>query len=92
MNGVALAEKLPMEKRRVKIGSRQGSDSILTLCVDNPYSGSVRLGRDGLPRAKRVGHGVGLVSVAATVHRYNGTMSIRTEDSLFSVGIVPYAK
>ncbi len=91
-NALHAAEKLPCEKRRVKVGSQQSSASILTLCVDNPYEGSVRLGRDGLPRAKRVGHGIGLASVAATVHRYNGTMAIRTEGGIFAVDIVLYAK
>ncbi len=90
-NALHAVEKLPMEKRRVKVGSQQSSDSILTICVDNPYEGSVKLGRDGLPRVKRLGHGVGLASVSATVRRYNGTMAIRTEGGLFSVDIVLYA-
>ena len=90
-NALHAVEKLPMEKRRVKVGSQQSSDSILTLCVDNPYEGTVKLGRDGLPRARRAGHGVGLASVAATVHRYDGTIALRTEGGLFSVDIVLYA-
>lgn len=91
-NALHAVERLPLDKRLVKVGSQQSSDSILTLCVDNPYEGSIRLGRDGLPRAKRVGHGVGLASVAATVRRYNGTMAVRTERGVFAVDIVLYAK
>ncbi len=91
-NALHAVEKLPMEKRRVKVGSQQNSDSILTLCVDNPYEGTVKLGRDGLPRARRAGHGVGLASVAGTVHRYNGTMAISAEMGIFSADIVLYAR
>lgn len=90
-NALHAVEKLPAEKRRVRVGSQQSSESILTLCVDNPYAGSVKLGRSGLPRAKRAGHGVGLASVAATVHRYNGTMALHTDGGVFSVDVVLYA-
>ncbi len=91
-NALHAVQKLPLEQRRVKAGSQQSSDSILTLCVDNPCEGDVKFGRDGLPRARRIGHGVGLASVAATVRRYNGTMSIHAERGVFSVDIVLYAK
>ncbi len=90
-NALHAVRELPAEQRRVKVGSEEGGNGNLTLCVDNPYAGTVRLGRNGLPRAKLAGHGVGLASVAATVHRYDGTIAIRTEGGLFSVDIVLYA-
>ncbi len=90
-NALHAVAELPVERRRVKIGAEQRS-SILTLCVDNPYAGTLRLGRNGLPRANRSGHGVGLASVAATVRRCDGTMELSTEGGVFSVDIVLYAR
>ena len=39
------------------------------------------------PSRKR-GHGIGLPSVAATVKRYNGTLSVTAKDGVFGVNIL----
>lgn len=90
-NSLHAVRELPPEQRHVKVGSEQRSNGNLTLWVDNPYAGTVKLGHDGLPHGKLAGHGVGLASVAATVHRYDGTISICTEGGIFSVGIMLFA-
>ncbi|MBQ9458630.1 MAG: GHKL domain-containing protein [Oscillospiraceae bacterium] len=90
-NALHAVEALPAERRRVKAGSEQNGSGNLTICVENPYEGTVRLGRDGLPRTRLAGHGVGLASVKATVHRYDGTISLSTEGGMFSVGVVLFA-
>ena len=91
-NALYEVEKLPEAQRRIRVGSDMATDAILTLCVDNPYAGTVALGQDGLPKAQLGGHGIGLHSVAATVRRYHGTFNISTEAQLFSVDIVLYSK
>ena len=58
------------------------------LSVDNPYSGRIRLMKNGLPRSDREGHGIGLTSVMNTVKRYDGSMNIKTDKNIFSVDIV----
>ena len=68
--------------------SRLISEQMLGLSMENPYAGRVRFGRDGLPRSSQPEHGIGLSSVAATVHKYNGTLDITTENGIFSVNIL----
>ena len=89
-NALNAVFSLPPDKRVVRVGCEMSTDSILTLCIDNPYTGTVRFGRNGLPRARRSDHGVGMASVSATVARYHGTMALRAEGGVFSVEIVVY--
>ena len=46
--------------------------------------GDIVFGRNGLPTSHKKDHGVGLASVAATVKRHNGTLSITAKDGVFS--------
>lgn len=66
------------------------SDAMLGVSVSNPYTGKIRLGKNGLPHGGKAGHGLGLASVASTVQRYRGTLDIRTENNVFAVDILMY--
>ena len=90
-NALHAVAELPAERRRVRARAEIRRNGSLTLSVDNPYAGEVRLGTDGLPADKRPGHGVGLASVAATVHRCNGLLLLRTEGGVFSADVVLHA-
>ena len=87
-NSVHAVSGLPEPQRRITVVSRMISDQMLGLCVENPYEGIILFDRDGLPRSDEPEHGIGLASVSATVHRYNGTMEITTENYIFSVNIL----
>ena len=79
---------LPIEEREVTVISSMISDAMLGLSVENGYVGNIVFGRDGLPVARKRGHGIGLASVAATVKRYNGTLSVTAKDGTFGVNIL----
>ena len=64
------------------------TDSVIGLSMDNTYAGKLKMGKDGIPKSSRAGHGIGLQSVANTVRRYNGTLDIRTRGNVFSVNIL----
>jgi sensor histidine kinase regulating citrate/malate metabolism len=87
-NSVHAVSGLPEPQRRITVVSRMISDQMLGLCVENPYEGTILFDRDGLPRSDEPEHGIGLASVSATVHRYNGTLEITTENYIFSVNIL----
>ena len=87
-NSVHAVSGLPEPQRRITVVSRMISDQMLGLCVENPYEGTILFDRDGLPRSDEPDHGIGLASVSATVHRYNGTLEITTENYIFSVNIL----
>ena len=69
-NALKAVKNLPEERRRVKVISSLLSDAIIGLSVENPFCGSVVLGRNGLPRSDGEEHGIGLMSVQNTVKRH----------------------
>ncbi len=89
-NALRAVAALPPEKRRVRAGSMMTPGAGLGLYVENPYAGEIELGRDGLPKAKAAGHGIGLASVAATVERSHGTFAVGAENGIFSVNAMLY--
>lgn len=89
-NALCAVKILAPEKRRVNVISSMLSEFMLGLSVDNAFSGNIFFSKEGLPVAKREGHGTGLISVKNTVNRYGGTMNINAEDEKFSVDIILY--
>ncbi|MBR0035561.1 MAG: GHKL domain-containing protein, partial [Synergistaceae bacterium] len=72
-NALRAVKNLPEERRYVSVISSLLSDTIIGLSVDNPFSGRMTFGKNGLPLSDREGHGIGLASVWNTVKRYDGT-------------------
>ncbi|MBP3753117.1 MAG: GHKL domain-containing protein [Pyramidobacter sp.] len=91
-NALAAVAPLPQAQRRVSVIASMLSDEMIGLAVDNPYSGTIPFGENGLPRAERPGHGIGLASVQSAVRRYDGTMTVSAEKGVFSVEIIMYAE
>lgn len=89
-NALKAVKTLPAESRRVNVIASMLSKFMLGLSVENPFSGKVELGKDGLPVSGQEGHGTGLLSVMNTVKRYGGTMNISAESGAFSVNIILY--
>lgn len=89
-NALRAVAQLPEEDRRVEAVSLMLSDAMLGVSVSNPYTGKIRLGKNGLPHGGKARHGLGLASVASTVQRYRGTLDIRTENNVFAVDILMY--
>ena len=77
---------LPIDALEVTVISSMISGAMLGLSVENSYVGDI--GRNGLPITRKRGHGIGLPSVAATVKRYNGTLSVTAKDGVFGVNIL----
>ena len=89
-NALRAVRNLPEKNRKVVVISSQLSPAIIGLLVDNPYSGDIKFGENGLPETGREGHGIGLTSVMNTVRRYHGSLNIRTEGNVFSAEIILY--
>ena len=62
--------------------------AMLGLSVENGYVGEIDFAPNGLLTSHKKDHGVGLASVAATVKRHNGTLSIAAKDGVFSAHIL----
>ena len=63
---------------------------VVSIHVENPFSGSVEL-RDGLPvttKDDRASHGFGLRSMRLTAERYGGTLTVLAEGDRFHVNAI----
>lgn len=89
-NALTAVKTQPQESRRVKVISSMLSEVMLGLSIDNPFTGSIDFGKNGLPLSRKAGHGTGLISVMNTVNRYGGNMNINAEENIFSVDIILY--
>ena len=90
-NAVQAVQELPRNKRHVTIHAKMLSDAMLGLTVSNPYAGTIEFNKDGLPTTQRPEHGVGLPSVKSIVDRHKGTLSIDTENNIFSASVLLYS-
>ena len=79
---------LPVEAREVRVVSGMIGGAMLGLSVENGYVGEIAFAPNGLPTSHKKDHGVGLASVAATVKRHNGTLSVAAKDGVFSAHIL----
>lgn len=90
-NAVHAVQPLPPESRKITVISKMLSEAMLGISVENPYGGILVKNKEGLPVSLQSDHGIGLASVAATVHSYNGTLEINTDRQVFCVNIILYA-
>ena len=87
-NAMEAQEKLPQEKRMVRICAR-GDETSLTLAVDNRFDGVLRQA-DGrlMSQKEEPGHGLGISSVQAVCKKYDGLLQLETKEDLFLAGVV----
>lgn len=71
---------LPPERRRLSVNAQMLSPAMLGLMVENTY--------DSRPNATPSGEGIGLTSVKTVVQKYNGSMTVETENDVFRISIL----
>ena len=87
-NAVNAVENL--EDKNINVISLMLSEAILGISIDNPFEGSLKFNRDGLPLSSRRGHGLGLISVSNIVEHYGGSLKIKTGEKIFRADIILY--
>lgn len=89
-NALEAMGRLPRDaKRYLRVqGARTGDK--LVLSVENPFTGALRLGPDGLPETHKEepGHGLGLASIRQTAERYGGWCGVQAESGIFTLQVV----
>ena len=87
-NAVRASAALPPEERSIRVLLRMLSPGMLGLIVENRYSGVLHRENGKLRSTAHPGSGVGLLSVQTAVDRYQGEMTVETENRLFRVNIL----
>ncbi len=90
-NAMEALEKLPEEKRKLKLEIRYSKGRMFIYSA-NPYCGEIRRekGRIVTSKPDAALHGVGLRSVETVIQKYHGEMEINTKDAVFLVQIILY--
>ncbi|MBQ7732566.1 MAG: GHKL domain-containing protein [Synergistaceae bacterium] len=89
-NALKAVKDLPVAKRAVKVNASMLSECMTGLSIENFFAGEIIFAKNGLPLSQLEGHGTGLASVSNIVGRYGGSMSIKADSNIFSVGIILY--
>ena len=87
-NALHASQKLPPEQRQVKVLARMLSPAMLGLMVENRYDGVLKKQGSILHSTKHEGQGIGLVSIETAVRKYNGRMTVETENNIFRANVL----
>ena len=87
-NALKAVKEVPKFRREVKAAVLLNNDTTMIFHITNPYKGNISLDENDLPITEDDDHGIGLRSVFNTVNRYNGYMTINTDNGIFEVSIM----
>ena len=87
-NALHAVKDLPVEQRTITVGASCLSDETIGVSVENPYQGTIKFRKNGLPRTTRIGHGIGLESVSMIAQKYHGSLSLTADGGIFSAGVL----
>ena len=88
-NAIEAVQRLSDPARRAITLQVQGRAGLVLITCDNPFEGSLRM-RGGLPmtsKADALRHGFGLRSMRLIAEKYDGVLSVSTDDGVFTVQI-----
>lgn len=85
-NAVNAASALPAGRRELRLCAVYAGQLVLE--ISNPFDGAVKMNADGLPVARRAGHGHGSQSVADFVKRSGGELRYEAADGVFTVRVL----
>ena len=93
-NAMNAVKKLEIKNRHVNVIASMLSEAMLGISVDNPFEGTLKFNRNGLPVSASVGegHGFGLISVSNIVKRYGGSLDIKTDEKIFRADVILYCR
>lgn len=87
-NALRASLQLPKEKRQVRVMGQMLSPAMLGLVVENQYDGKLHYEGKQLQSTSHEGEGLGLRSVEMVAKKYQGQMTVETENHLFRVNVL----
>lgn len=90
-NAIDAAAQLPEGERFITL-TAAAQDGMVTIHVENPYTGQVVMEND-LPKSQRDQryHGFGMKSMERIVEKYGGTLAVKTGGGVFYLDILLFA-
>lgn len=87
-NAIDAASQVPEGERFITL-TTAAQDGMVTIHVENPYSGQIVMESD-LPKSQRDAryHGFGMKSMARIVEKYGGTLAVNAREGLFCLDIL----
>lgn len=88
-NAIEAVQRLSDPARRAITLQVQGRAGLVLITCDNPFEGNLRM-RGGLPmtsKADALRHGFGLRSMRLIAEKYDGVLSVSTDDGVFTVQV-----
>ena len=86
-NAITAAGTISIPKKRVVSVRITVYKEKLLLCIENPYEGDIIL-KEGLPQAKRNGHGYGTRSISAIAELHGGQALFSANTGVFSLKVM----
>lgn len=90
-NAIEYVSKFPEEEKRFIRFSLRSSGSLSLIHVENYFEGDLKVSDNGLPQTTKENadyHGFGVKSMKAIAEKYNGNVSFKAGDGLFSLDAV----
>lgn len=87
-NAWRASAQLPKEKRQVHVMGQMLSPVMLGLVVENQFAGELRYQEGRLQSTSHEGEGLGLRSVEMVAKKYQGQMTVETDNHLFRVNVL----
>ena len=89
-NALEAVTKIGEPERRMITLKSNSRGSLVVLQVENTFAGDMHLSEGSLPHTTKTGpgHGFGLRSISRIAEKYNGSMSIRTDGSVFRLTVI----
>lgn len=87
-NALHASQKLTPDQRQVRVMARMLSPAMLGIVVENRYDGVLKRQGGILHSTKHEGQGVGLVSIQTAVRKYNGDLTVETQNNVFRANVL----
>lgn len=87
-NAITACLDIPKEKRFIRMVISEEQNSELYIAISNSYNGKLRKKGDRYLSTHKGGNGIGLISIAATAARYDGTTEFSHDEGVFYSGVM----
>lgn len=82
-NAITACLDIPKERRFIRMVISEEQNRELYIAISNSFSGKLKKKGDRYLSTHKGGNGIGLISIAATASRYDGTADFSHDDSVF---------